>query len=563
MPRARGNPAATRHCHDTEPMSHPARQPCRPRRPRRGRRLRTRALAFALSAALALPAPALHARSALPVLGDSASEDLAVGDERRLGQQIMRSVRTDPLYLDDPMLLEYVQSLWAPLVDAGRRLGHIGDDTDAAFGWELFLVRDRAVNAFALPGGFVGVYLGLVALTASGDELASVLAHELSHVTQRHIARGIGSSQRVGVVATVAMILALLAASRAGNADAAQAAIVGGQAAMLQGQLDFTREMEREADRVGFAMLEAAGFAPQGMASMFERLAFANRLMDDNAFPYLRSHPLTTERIAEARGRLPDAQATHAGSALHALMRARARVLMAQGAEQWHALAADGDEAATKGVDRAAAAEAGAAAAAHAQRALALARLRDRSGVDREARALLRAAQAPALDAATRRAAHRIAAEAWIAADAPAEAAAALDEAGAADGRPGRLLQAELAVLRARIEPGAAATAEARRQAEALQVWTAERSDDALAWALLARSARAAGLPLRAQRADAEARAALGDLPGAVDRMRGAQRIAAEAGAGADPIEQQAIDARLRVLQRELDALRAQSREAR
>ncbi|MCB1982638.1 MAG: M48 family metalloprotease, partial [Rhodoferax sp.] len=132
----------------------------------------------------------------------------------------------------------------------------------------------------------------------SGDELASVLAHELSHVTQRHIARGIGSSQRVGVVATVAMILALLAASRAGNADAAQAAIVGGQAAMLQGQLDFTREMEREADRVGFAMLEAAGFAPQGMASMFERLAFANRLMDDNAFPYLRSHPLTTERIA-------------------------------------------------------------------------------------------------------------------------------------------------------------------------------------------------------------------------------------------------------------------------
>ncbi|MCP5288256.1 MAG: M48 family metalloprotease [Burkholderiaceae bacterium] len=545
-------------------MSHPARQPCRPRRPRRSRRLRTRVLAFALSAALALPAPALHARSALPVLGDSASEDLAVGDERRLGQQIMRSVRTDPLYLDDPMLLEYVQSLWAPLVDAGRRLGHIGDDTDAAFGWELFLVRDRAVNAFALPGGFVGVYLGLVALTASGDELASVLAHELSHVTQRHIARGIGSSQRVGVVATVAMILALLAASRAGNADAAQAAIVGGQAAMLQGQLDFTREMEREADRVGFAMLEAAGFAPQGMASMFERLAFANRLMDDNAFPYLRSHPLTTERIAEARGRLPDAQATHAGSALHALMRARARVLMAQGAEQWHALAADGDEAATKGSTALRPAEAGAAAAAHAQRA----RWRWRgcatapASIARRVRCCARRRR---LRWTPRRAARRTASPPRPGSPPTRRprAAAALDEAGAADGRPGRLLQAELAVLRARIEPGAAATAEARRQAEALQVWTAERSDDALAWALLARSARAAGLPLRAQRADAEARAALGDLPGAVDRMRGAQRIAAEAGAGADPIEQQAIDARLRVLQRELDALRAQSREAR
>lgn len=541
----------------------------RPRQPLRCRRLRTRATACALSVLLALPAPALHARSALPVLGDSASEDLAVADERRLGQQIMRSVRSDPLYLDDPILLEYVHSLWDPLVDAGRRLGHIGDDTDAAFGWELFLVRDRAVNAFALPGGFVGVYLGLVALTASGDELASVLAHELAHVTQRHIARGMGSAQRIGVVSTVAMILALLAASRAGNADAAQAAIIGGQAAMLQGQLNFTREMEREADRVGFALLEAAGFAPQGMASMFERLAFANRLMDDNAFPYLRSHPLTTERIAEARGRLPDLDATHWGSALHALMRARARVLMAGSAEQWLALAAVGDDTAAQGPGRAAAADTGAAAdavataASHAQRVLALARLRDSAGVDREARALLRAAQAPALDAAARRAAHRIAAEAWIAVDAAAEAATALAAAGAADGRPGRLLQAELAVLRARIEPGADASAEARRQAEALQVWTAERTDDALAWLLLSRSARAAGLPLRAQRADAEARAALGDLPGAVDRMRGAQRMAAEAGAAADPIEQQAIDARLRTLQRELDALRAQARAGR
>ncbi|MBI3155654.1 MAG: M48 family metalloprotease, partial [Burkholderiales bacterium] len=375
-----------------------------PRQRRRSSRTGTRAVVFALSTALALPAPALHAASSLPALGDSASEDLAVADERRLGQQIMRSVRTDPLYLDDPILLEYVQSLWDPLVDAGRRLGHIGDDTDATFGWELFLVRDRAVNAFALPAGFVGVYLGLVSLTASGDELASVLAHELSHVTQRHIARGVGSSQRIGILSTVAMILALLAASRAGNADAAQAAIVGGQAAMAQGQLNFTREMEREADRVGFAMLQAAGFAPQGMASMFERLAFANRLMDDNAFPYLRSHPLTTERIAEARDRLapqagaaPEGRPTHApiaeAGALHALMRARARVLMAASAEQWHALAAAADGAAAGregGRDGGAIGDGGGvgdaglgavAAAVHAQRALALARLRDAGGV--------------------------------------------------------------------------------------------------------------------------------------------------------------------------------------
>ncbi|MEO7246186.1 MAG: M48 family metalloprotease, partial [Rubrivivax sp.] len=206
---------------------------------------------------MALPAPgALWAQasvgSTLPSLGDSASDDFSVGEEKRVGEQIMREVVRDPQYLDDPVLLAYVQSLWQPLVTSARQLGQIGADTSTAFSWDVFLVRDGSVNAFALPGGHVGVHLGLIAMTTSADELASVLAHELSHVSQRHIARSIGSAKRIGMVGLAAMLLGVLVASRAGSADAAQAAVVGGQAALAQGQLNFSRDMEREADRIGF-----------------------------------------------------------------------------------------------------------------------------------------------------------------------------------------------------------------------------------------------------------------------------------------------------------------------
>ena len=131
-----------------------------------------------------------------------------------------------------------------------------------------------------------------------------MLAHELTHVTQRHIARSVTTSQRQSLLALAGLILGVLAASKGNSPDAAQAAILGGQAAAVQGQLNFSRDMEREADRVGFAVLREAGFAPVGMARMFEKLDYANRLNDNGAYPYLRSHPLTTERIAEAQSRL-------------------------------------------------------------------------------------------------------------------------------------------------------------------------------------------------------------------------------------------------------------------
>jgi predicted Zn-dependent protease len=242
------------------------------------------------------PLPVAHAQNPLPALGDTVSQDFDVGTERKLGDRIMREIRRDPDYFDDPVTLEYLKSIWTPLVNASRKLGNISPDIDERYAWEPFLVRDREVNAFALPGGFVGVNLGLIAMTGTRDELASVLAHEMSHVTQRHIARGIANSKKQSLIGLAAMVMGALAASRGGSGDAGSAMMAGGQAYSIQGQLNFSREVEREADRVGFGVLTAAGFAPSGMAAMFEKLEQASHLNDSNSYPYLRSHPMTSER---------------------------------------------------------------------------------------------------------------------------------------------------------------------------------------------------------------------------------------------------------------------------
>jgi len=518
-----------------------------------------RPLAALLAAATALgtlaPMPVAQAQVRLPALGEGAAEDLSVGTERRLGEQIMASVRRDPAYLDDPLLLDYVQSLWRPLVEAARRRGDIAPDLAAQFAWEAFLVRDRSVNAFALPGGWVGVHLGLIGITTSRDELASVLAHELTHVSQRHIARSIDNSTRAGWIGMAAMLLGIIAASRANSPDMANAAIMAGQGAALQGQLNFSRDMEREADRIGFGLLAGAGFSAAGMASMFEKLEAANRLNDNNAYPYLRSHPLTGERIGEARSRVLLPGALPPGPAgEHALMQARARVLMDTAAaalrRQQEQLAAATN---LSGRERAGALYAGALAASmlgdHARAAAAAAEL---------ARALAEAAPS---EPAAEQAAALLSAEIRLAAGDAAGALALLDRAEGAP-RPLLLLRARAALASLRASEPRRDDAALRASVEQLQTWLADHRHDAAAWLALAAASDALGLKLRAIRAGAEAQAALGDLGGAVDRLRAGQQ-AARGGTSTDFIEASVIDARLRELQAQRRQALAEARGAR
>ena len=520
------------------------------------------------------PAPAL-AQRALPALGEDASQTFSVGAERRLGDQIMRELRRDTAYLDDPLLRDHALALWQRLVGAARARGDLGADIDEAFAWDLFLVRDRALNAFALPGGYVGLHLGLIAGTGSTDELASVLAHELSHVTQRHIARGIGQAERRGSVGVAALILGVLLAGRMNSPDLAQAAIAGSQAAVLQGQLNFSRDMEREADRIGWAIHQQAGFAPQGVALMFDRLDQAARLNDSGSFPYLRSHPLTTERLAEARSRLaPGANAsavvgTDRAWSAHALMQGRARVLMDPSTTALKRLVALAD---------AEPADMFAPGTGYAG-ALAALSLGDTARASAGVQSLWNAlSPAPAAGAAsltpseaaaaahdarvivallgveTARARQDLAqAQRWMAlADRHANLAA--------DG--GRLLPRARLMARADIALMAHGSAGPSRSngaplAEAssgLRSWVSLHPGDSPAWALLARIERAQGQTLRAARAQAESQAALGDLDAAIEVLRAAQSTirtppASGGGAAAEPldfIEASVIDARLR-----------------
>jgi predicted Zn-dependent protease len=508
------------------------------------------------------PAGTPRAQVRLPALGDSVSEDFDILTERRYGDRIMREVRRDPAYLDDPALQEYLLSLFDPLVKAARSRGEIGPDLDNAFAWEAFLVEDRVVNAFALPGGYIGVYLGLIALTGSSDELASVLAHELSHVTQRHIARSAISQQRQGLAAMAGMILGVLAASRANSTDAAQAVIMGSQAAAAQGQLNFSREMEREADRIGIEVLGNAGFSPAGMVGMFEKLDGAMRLNDSNQYPYLRSHPLTIERISDARLRVREAglPAPVRSPVPHALMQARARALMDPTDQAMLRLQGLGN-AAVPGTGPAADV---ARLATLYSGALASLRLRDfERGLQILAagETLARGPFAKDPEAARQFALLKVAllsARGGPAAQLGPALGDALAPLKADNSRPVLMARAQAALARQRSRD-AGATEALRQATEALQTWVSEHKRDALAWQTLAQCAEPLGLRLRSLRAGAEAAYSSGDILGAVDRLRVARQIAQETRSD-DYIEVSVIQARLRELEVDRRRLLAEMR---
>jgi len=233
----------------------------------------------------------------LPDLGDVSQSELPPRQERRLGEDVMREIRADRSYSHDAEAMDYLNAL-------GQRLVASSGETRQEF--DFFLLSDPQVNAFALPGGFIGVNSGLILAAQSESELAGVMSHEIAHVTQRHIARMMSAQKQAQMVSLAGLALALLAARS--NSDLAQAALIGSQANYIQTALNFTRDHEREADRVGFQVLERAGFDPHGMAAFFERLQRSTRFQEGGAPSYLRTHPLTFERIADMQGRAQDLQ---------------------------------------------------------------------------------------------------------------------------------------------------------------------------------------------------------------------------------------------------------------
>ena len=256
-----------------------------------------------------------NAQVRLPDFGDASEQALSPARERALGEAFMREVRSRLTIVEDPQVERYVQSLGNRLVATSERR-HLG--------FTFFVVDDESINAFAAPGGFVGVNSGLILATRTESELASVLAHEIAHVTQRHIARAIADAGRMNIPAMAAIAAAILVGSR--NTDVGQATAATVIGSTVQRRINFTRRNEMEADRVGIGMLADAGFDPREMARFFEKLQNTSRY-SQRPPEFLSTHPVTTDRIAEARDRaeqLPYRR--HESSEAYRLVRTRLRV---------------------------------------------------------------------------------------------------------------------------------------------------------------------------------------------------------------------------------------------
>lgn len=253
--------------------------------------------AILLTVVLGIFTDSVTARQNLPNMGEPADNLLSPSAERQLGEQFMRQIRASVPLIRDSQIAEYIQALGLELVattDNGQRQP-----------FNFFVIDNPNINAFAIPGGFVGLNAGLIAVMDTEDQLAGVLAHEIAHVTQRHHARASASGTRTKLTTALAVLAAIVIGQS--NPQAGHAALAAGLAASQQSIINFTRLNEYEADRIGIEVLADANFTPAAMAQAFEILRRKNSLNTSGAqIEYLRTHPLDNNRIAEAKNRAAD-----------------------------------------------------------------------------------------------------------------------------------------------------------------------------------------------------------------------------------------------------------------
>ncbi len=265
---------------------------------------------------IALNAP--PAGSDLPDMGSPAAAYISRTDEFRLGAMVTRELEDQNALMQDPEVSEYLQGL-------GQRLA--AQSADGGRDFQFFVIKDDSINAFAIPGGFVFIHQGLFLATGTESELASVMAHEIAHVTQHHIARQIRAQSQQAMTTAAAMIGAILLGA-AGGGQAIEGAVAAAQGIAVQQQINFTRDNEMEADRVGIGYLAGAGFDANSMATFFETMSRHEGLAATYIPAMLVDHPVTTDRIAEARARAAQFPArTGHDSPSYELVRERVRVL--------------------------------------------------------------------------------------------------------------------------------------------------------------------------------------------------------------------------------------------
>lgn len=268
---------------------------------------------------LTMPASINAANLQLPDMGETASSYLSIEDEKRIGSDFMRMVRQSLDILEDPLIEDYIQSLGIR-VTTGNFSSHRE--------FNFFVVNSSVVNAFAGPAGNIGIHSGLILTAQSEGELASVVAHEIAHVTQRHLARAVENSAEKSIPLTAAIVAALILSQA--DSQLGQAALLSATAGNVQQQINFTRDNEKEADRIGLEILANAGFNPREMPVFFERMLKSSGNNETPYLEFLRTHPLSTSRIADTQNRAEQYPAIRKNDSLtFLLIQARIRALMA------------------------------------------------------------------------------------------------------------------------------------------------------------------------------------------------------------------------------------------